>query len=738
MIKVFTLDVYALLDPGASLSFVTPYVVMNFDVLTEKLCEPFSVSTLVGESILAKRVYHDCDISINHKNTMVDLVELDMVDFDVILGMDWLHACYASIDCRTRVVRFQIPNEPVIEWSSSSVVPKDRFISYLKARKTAPAELKGLKEQLKDLLEKGIIRQSVSPYGAPILFVRKKDGSLRMCIDYHQLNKVTIENKYPLPRIDDLFDQLQGATCFSKIDLKSGYHPLKVRECDIPKTTFKTRYGHYEFLVMSFGLTNAPAAFMDLMNRVFKPFLDMFVIVFIDGILIYWRNEEDHTSHLRVVLQTLKDRELYAKFSKCELCLEYVEFLGHNIFGDGIRVDTQKIEIVQNWPRPTSPTDIRSFLGLAGYYRSFQELKKKLTTAPVLTLPEGTQGFLVYCDASRVALGCVLMQNGKVIAYASKQLKVHEKNYPTHDLELAAVVFALKIWRHYLYGVHMDVFTDHKSLQLSRLRVRLMDSIEGAIVMMNGAESSLLSEVKEKQDQDLILLELKANVHKQKVMSFEQGGDGVLRYQGRLRVPRVDELQERIMEGAHSSRYSIHLGSTKMYRDLREVYWWSSMKKGIAEFVVKCPNCQQVKVEHQRPGGMAQNIELPEWKWEMINMDFITWFPQSRRQHDSIWLIVDRMTKSAHLLPIKTTHSVEDYAKLYLQEVVRLHRVPVSIISDRDGQAKRTIQTLKDILRGCVIDFKVTTLAARWLRTKLFMGEDADLIFDGLKLVKLG
>ncbi|KAH0758098.1 hypothetical protein KY290_021591 [Solanum tuberosum] len=434
MIKVFTLDVYALLDPGASLSFVTPYVVMNFDVLTEKLCEPFSVSTLVGESILAKRVYHDCDISINHKNTMVDLVELDMVDFDVILGMDWLHACYASIDCRTRVVRFQIPNEPVIEWSSSSVVPKDRFISYLKARKTAPAELKGLKEQLKDLLEKGIIRQSVSPYGAPILFVRKKDGSLRMCIDYHQLNKVTIENKYPLPRIDDLFDQLQGATCFSKIDLKSGYHPLKVRECDIPKTTFKTRYGHYEFLVMSFGLTNAPAAFMDLMNRVFKPFLDMFVIVFIDGILIYWRNEEDHTSHLRVVLQTLKDRELYAKFSKCELCLEYVEFLGHNIFGDGIRVDTQKIEIVQNWPRPTSPTDIRSFLGLAGYYR-------------------------------RVALGCVLMQNGKVIAYASKQLKVHEKNYPTHDLELAAVVFALKIWRHYLYGVHMDVFTDHKSLQ---------------------------------------------------------------------------------------------------------------------------------------------------------------------------------------------------------------------------------------------------------------------------------
>ncbi|KAH0679850.1 hypothetical protein KY284_020935 [Solanum tuberosum] len=235
----------------------------------------------------------------------------------------------------------------------------------------APAELKELKEQLKDLLDKGFIRPSVSSWGAPVLFVRKKDGSLRMCIDYRQLNKVTIKNKYPLPKIDDLFNQLQGASCFSKIDLRSGYHQLKVRECDISKTTFRTRYGHYEFLVMSFGLTNAIAAFMDLMNRVFKPYLDMFVIVFIDDILIYLRNKEDHVSHLRIVLQTLKDKQLYAKFSKCEFWLESVAFLGHIVSGDGIRVDTQKIKAVQSWPRPTSPTDIRSFLGLASYCKRF-------------------------------------------------------------------------------------------------------------------------------------------------------------------------------------------------------------------------------------------------------------------------------------------------------------------------------------------------------------------------------
>ncbi|KAH0761440.1 hypothetical protein KY290_017513 [Solanum tuberosum] len=313
----------------------------------------------------------------------------------------------------TRVVKFQFPNEPVIEWSSSSAMPKGHFISYLKARN----RVERAKKQLKDLRDKGFIRPSVSPWGTPILFVRKKDGSLRMCIDYRQLNKVTIKNKYPLPRIDDLFYQLQGATCFSKIDLRSGYHQLRVRECDIPKTAFRTRYGHNEFLVMSFGLTNALATFMDLMNRVFKPYLDMFVIVFIDGILIYSRNKEDHASHLIIVLQTLKDRELYAKFSKCEFWLETVAFLGHIVSGDGIR-------------------KIRR--GILIYFISFDQANS---------------------DNSEVSM------NGKVIAYASRQLKIHEKNYPTHDLVLAAVVFALKIWRHYLYGVHVDIFTDHKSLQ---------------------------------------------------------------------------------------------------------------------------------------------------------------------------------------------------------------------------------------------------------------------------------
>ncbi|KAL4034958.1 hypothetical protein IC575_003632 [Cucumis melo] len=242
---------------------------------------------------------------------------------------------------------------------------------------------------------------------------------MRLCIDYRELNKVTVKNRYPLPRIDDLFDQLQGATVFSKIDLRSGYHQLRIKDGDVPKTTFRSRYGHYAFVVMSFGLTNAPAVFMDLMNRVFREFLDTFVIVFIDDILIYSKTEAEHEEHLRIVLQTLRNNKLYAKFSKCEFWLKQVSFLGHVVSKAGVSVDPAKIEAVTGWTRPSTVSEVRSFLGLVG----------------------------------------------KVVAYASRQLKSHEQNYPTHDLELAAVVFALKIWRHYLYGERIQIFTDHKSLK---------------------------------------------------------------------------------------------------------------------------------------------------------------------------------------------------------------------------------------------------------------------------------
>ncbi|GKC90112.1 putative reverse transcriptase domain-containing protein [Tanacetum coccineum] len=297
-----------------------------------------------------------------------------------------------------------------------------------------------------------------------------------MCIDYRELNKLTVKNRYQLLRIDDLFDQLQGSSVYSKIDLRSGYHKLIVHDEDISKTAFRTRYGHYEFQVMPFGLTNAPTLFMDLMNRVCKPYLDKFMIVFIDDILIYSKSKEEPAEHLKLILELLKKKELYVKFSKCEFWLLKVQFLGHVIDREGIHVDPDKIDSIKDWASLKTPTDIHQFLGLVGYYRrfiegfskiakpmtkltllsvkfdwnekaeaAFQLLKQKLCSALILPLPEGSENFVVYCGASRKGLGVVLTQKEEVIAYASCQLKIHEKNYTTHDLELGAVVFALKM-----------------------------------------------------------------------------------------------------------------------------------------------------------------------------------------------------------------------------------------------------------------------------------------------------
>ncbi|GJZ53317.1 putative reverse transcriptase domain-containing protein [Tanacetum coccineum] len=280
----------------------------------------------------------------------------------------------------------------------------------------APSEMKELSSQLRELQDKGFIRPSSSPWGAP----------------------VTIKNRYPFPRIDDLFNQLQGSQYFSKIDLRSGYHQLRVHEDDILKTAFRTRYGHFEFTVMPFGLTNAPAI------------------------------KEEHETHLGLILELHKNEKLYAKFSKCEFWLQEVQFLGHVINGDGIHVDLSKIEAVKNWEAPRTPSETqknKTYDWGEKQEEAFQILKDKLCNAHVLALPDGPEDFIVYCDVSGLGLGCVLIKRGKVISYASRQLKIHEKNYTTHDLELGAVVFAVKIWRHYLYGTKSITYTNHKSLQ---------------------------------------------------------------------------------------------------------------------------------------------------------------------------------------------------------------------------------------------------------------------------------
>ncbi|KAA0035365.1 ty3-gypsy retrotransposon protein [Cucumis melo var. makuwa] len=787
----------------------------------EPLHHVLSVSTPSRECMLSKEKVKACQIKTTGHVIEVTLLVLDMLDFDVILGMDWLAANHASIDCSLKEVAFNPPSlasfkfkgegsrslpkvisairaskllsqgtwsilvsvvdtrEVAVSLSSESVVrdypnvfpeellglPPHREIEFAIELEpgTVPisrapyrmtlVELKELKVQLQELLDKGFIRPSVLPWGAPVLFVKKKDGSMRLCIDYRKLNKVTNKNRYPLPRIDDLFDQLQEATVFSKIDLRLEYHQLRIKDGDVPKTTFCPKYGHYEFIVMSFGLTNAPAVFMDLMNRVFREFLDTFVIVFIDDILIYSKTEAEHEEHLR-----------------------------HVVSKAGVSVDPAKIEAVTSWPRPSTVSEVRSFMGLAGYYGrfvenfsriatpltqltrkgapfvwskacedSFQNLKQKLVTAPVLLVPDGSGSFVIYSDASKKGLGCVLMQQGKVVTYASRQLKSHEQNYPTHDLELATVVFALKIWRHYLYGEKIQIFTYHKSLKyfftqkelnmrqrrwlelvkdydceilyhpgkanvvadalsrkvshsaalitrkalLHRDLERAEIAVSVGVVTMQLAQLSVQPTLRHRiidaQSNDPYLVEKRGLAEAGQAAEFFISSDGGLLFERRLCVPSDSAIKTELLSKAHSSPFSMHPGSTKMYQDLKRVYWWRNMKREVAEFVSKCLVCQQVKAP--------------------------------------------RLIKSAHFVTGKSTYTASKWAQLYMTEIVRLHGVPVSIVSDRDvrfsskfwkglqtamgtrldfsttfhpqtdGQTERLNQVLEDMLRACALEF---------------------------------
>lgn len=364
----------------------------------------------------------------------------------------------------------------------------------------SPTELDELKKQLDQLLSCGFIRPSKSPYGAPVLFVKKKDGSMRMCIDYRALNRITVKNRYPLPLVDELFDRLRGAKYFSKLDLRSGYHQVRIDPEDIHKTAFRTRYGHFEFMVLPFGLTNAPATFMHLMHSIFRPYLDDFVIVFLDDILIYSRTLAEHKKHVRIALELLRKNQLYANTKKCSFFKESVSFLGHVVSADGISMEQDKVKAIRDWPAPTNITGVRSFLGLAGYYRkfvrnfsqiasaisellhknkrfewkeeqriAFEELKSAVTSAPVLIPPDDSKPYVVTTDASGFAIGAALSQDQgrglQPIAFMSKKMLPRETHYPVHEQELLAVVCALQEWRHYLHGRRFKVITDHQSLR---------------------------------------------------------------------------------------------------------------------------------------------------------------------------------------------------------------------------------------------------------------------------------
>ncbi|WVZ61646.1 hypothetical protein U9M48_011487 [Paspalum notatum var. saurae] len=672
-------------------------------------------------------------LEIGAETFIINPVVLPHQGIDIILGMNWMTENNAVLDIGSRtiqlksrvsgkVIRVHMPDmkHMVATVNATEVdeirkipvvcdfpdvfpeelpgIPPDRDVEFRidlvpgtapvskRPYRMAPDELKELKIQLQEQLDKGFIRPSSSPWGCPALFVEKKDqGGKRLCVDYRPLNAVTVKNKYPIPHIDILFDQLAQAKVFSKIDLRS----------------FLGLAGYYRRFIKDF-------------SKIAKPMTSL-----------------------------TKKNASFTWGPKCE--------------------------------------------------EGFQELKKLLTTAPVLAQPDVTKPFDVYCDASGQGLGCVLMQEGRVIAYASRQLRKHEANYPTHDLELAAVVHALKIWRHYLLGNTCHIYTDHKSLKYiftqpelnmrqrrwlelikdydleihyhpgkanvvadalsrrahcnvieARPTARVicweMDEIEMPVEFLIelyniSIEPTLRDLIVEAQKHDPGMAHIREGIAEAKRDCFTLDNQGVLWFKNRLVVPKDMELRKKILEEAHNSILAMHPGSNKMYQDLKQRFWWTRMKREIAKYVSECHVCKRVKADHLKPGGMLQPLNIPAWKWEDIHMDFVVGLPRTQKGYDSIWVIIDRFTKSAHFLPVKTVYRANKYAELYIAKIVSLHGVPQTITSDRgsvfvsrfweqlqnalgtklihssayhpqtSGQVERVNQILEDMLRACVLTY---------------------------------
>uniref|UniRef100_A0A8C7WS22 Gypsy retrotransposon integrase-like protein 1 n=1 Tax=Oryzias sinensis TaxID=183150 RepID=A0A8C7WS22_9TELE len=601
-----------------------------------------------------------------------------------------------------------------------------------------------MEQYIKESLAAGIIRPSSSPLAAGFFFVEKKDKTLRPCIDYRHLNNITIKNKYPLPLLNSAFEYLQGATVFTKLDLRNAYHLVRVREGDEWKTAFKTPLGHFEYLVMPFGLTNAPAVFQALVNDVLRDFLNRFVFVYLDDILIYSPSLDSHVQHVHQVLQRLLENKLYVKAEKCEFHVPKVSFLGFVIERGHVIMDPTKVSVIKEWPRPKSRKDLQRFLGFANFYRRFMRnysiiarpltsltspkvpfvwspeaedafnlLKDRFTSAPVLAQADPSRQFVVEVDASDTGVGAVLSQrtdDGKLhpCAFFSRKLSAPERNYDIGNRELLAIKLALEEWRHWLEGAEHPflVWTDHKNLEYISTAKRLnprqarwalfFSRFNFTVSFRPGSRNikpDALSRLHTSEDPTIpsvpilpsscVLAGLSWEIESaihQALATDPDPGHGPA---DRQYVPA--SVRSQVLTWVHGSRFSCHPGFRRTLFQVKRRFWWPSMTADTKAFVAACTICATSKSTHQAPAGLLNPLPIPSRPWTHIAIDFVTGLPVSKG-NTVILTIVDRFSKAAHFIAMPKLPTATETARRLVDDVFRLHGIPSDIVSDRGPQ----------------------------------------------------
>jgi transposase InsO family protein len=833
-VKLFdsSVVVSALLDCGATASFISSSFAEKYSIPTQSLSQPTTVRTLGGSvlsSIPSDRFLH-LNFDYGAHSFSEPLLVANTAPYDIVLGLAWLKKHKPRVFWDTDILTFpntpsslskslspitqvstdttdppfgnqetlyvvhlqspaedrppsEIPSEytdlaEVFSKQGASRLPPHRgpldHSIVLESGKSPPygpiyalseTELSTLKSYLDEMTANGFIQHSTSPAGAPLLFAKKSDGSLRPVIDYRGLNNITIKNRYPLPLITELLDRLRGAKIFTKIDLRSAYNLIRIALGDEWKTAFRTRYGHFEYKVMPFGLTNAPATFQGFIHHVLGQYLDQFCIAFLDDILIYSENVEEHTVHVRTILDTLLQNGLYANLDKCKFHKTSINFLGYIISPDGIAMEPSRVEAVSSWPEPTTTHALQVFLGFANYYRrfvngyarivspmtnllrkesqpfhwtadartAFNHLKNAFTTAPILRHFDPNIPIRIHTDASGFALSAILSQiidsRPHPIAFWSRKCTPPECNYGTPDRELLAVVMCVQHWRHYLEGSRhpFTIFTDHKNHEsfmttkiLSRRQARWAEFLSGfdfRITFVPGPQNPADALSRRPDYENISTPASETFFHPEHFLaatlppissqivnslshdSFAQEKilaaatdpsglwhykDGLLLYKNRIYVPPNNDLRLHVTLESHDQPLAGHFGMSRTIDLVSRTYYWPGMNNYIRHYVITCDICNRSKSPRHKQHGELAPLPVPPRPWLGITVDFITDLPQSGPEaYDALAIFTCRLTKMVHIIPCHKSTTTEQFAQIFLDNIVRLHGIPETIVSDR-------------------------------------------------------